>query len=166
MGIIFSPQDYTLSINDCEKISITICGRNYSFWCRKDKIETINYIIDKLSSTIESTLLKHKDTQFEKIIIISMIEYLSKTNETKYKINNEKTTLNNSTIDNESIINSAEYIDLKNKYNDTLKELQKEHQLRIKNNKQNKAIFERLLKIMESIKDHLNLQKDRDCNNK
>ena len=163
MGIIFSPQDYTLSINDCEKKSITVCGRNYSFWCRKDKIETINYITEKLSSTIENTSLKHKDTQFDKIIIISMIEYLSKINETKYKTNNEKTTLNNNNIvDNENIINSAEYIDLKNKYNNVLKELQKEHQMRIKNNKQNKAVFARLLKIMESIKDHLNLQKDKD----
>ena len=155
MGIIFSPQDYTLSINDCEKKSITICGRNYSFWCRKDKIETINYITEKLSSTIENISLKHKDTQFDKIIIISMIEYLSKMNETRYKTNND-------IIDNENVVNSAEYIDLKNKYNNVLKELQKEHQMRIKNNKQNKAVFARLLKIMESIKDHLNLQKDKD----
>ena len=77
--------------NECEQFSFEICGRQYKMWCKKDKIEQANYIVDKIKPIIEKVANKNQVLSFEKILVISMIEILSKEKEFRIEKEEEKT---------------------------------------------------------------------------
>ena len=84
--------------NDCEKVSYTICGHTYQLWCKKDKVETANYIFDKISTIIEKNNSKNTGFSFDKILFMSLIDVLMKEksiNETKENKHNEKQSMMN-----------------------------------------------------------------------
>ena len=110
MSIFVSPQDFITMSNDCEKVSYTICGHTYQLWCKKDKVETANYIFDKISAIIEKNNSKNTGFSFDKILFMSLIDILAKdkaTNDNKTELQNEKkqaNTINNYTeITNEIV---------------------------------------------------------------
>ena len=79
--------------NDCEKVSYTICGHTYQLWCKKDKVDTANYIFDKISTIIEKNNSKNTGFSFDKILFMSLIDVLMKDktmNDKKEDENNEK----------------------------------------------------------------------------
>lgn len=79
--------------NDCEKVSYTICGHTYQLWCKKDKVDTANYIFDKISTIIEKNNSKNTGFSFDKVLFMSMIDILAKekiTYEKKEELQNEK----------------------------------------------------------------------------
>lgn len=63
--------------NDCEKVSYTICGHNYQFWCKKDKVDDANYIVSKISQIIEKNNVKNTGFSFDKILFMSLIDILT-----------------------------------------------------------------------------------------
>ena len=93
MSIFVSPQDFITMSNDCEKVSYTICGHTYQLWCKKDKVDTANYIFDKISTIIEKNNSKNTGFSFDKVLFMSMIDVLMKDktmNDKKEDENNEK----------------------------------------------------------------------------
>ena len=109
MSIFVSPQDFITMSNDCEKVSYTICGHTYQLWCKKDKVETANYIFDKISTIIEKNNSKNTGFSFDKILFMSLIDILAKdkiTNDNKTELQNEKKQAQTDiTINNTNIIN-------------------------------------------------------------
>ena len=63
--------------NDCEKVSYIICGHNYQFWCKKDKVDDANYIVSKISQIIEKNNVKNTGFSFDKILFMSLIDILT-----------------------------------------------------------------------------------------
>ena len=93
MSIFVSPQDFITMSNDCEKVSYTICGHTYQLWCKKDKVDTANYIFDKISTIIKKNKTKNTGFSFDKVLFMSMIDVLMKDktmNDKKEDENNEK----------------------------------------------------------------------------
>ena len=91
MSIFISPQDYLMLANECKQIKFEICGHVYKFWCKNDKFEEANYIFDKIKPIIEKNNKKNLELSFEKILLISLVEILSKDKD--YKINEQQQTV-------------------------------------------------------------------------
>lgn len=161
MSVFVSPQDYTTSIENCVKITYTFCNHNYSLWCKKDKVEQVKYIIDKITPICENLSLKNQGSQFDKILFMSIIEYLSKQEDNRYKkIEQEKDFNNNlsqAMLSQEDVINSNIYVSLKNELEQTKKTLEKAKENHLKDNKQNQETLIKLLNLLNDIKTNLNL---------
>ena len=77
--------------NECQKVSFSICGHDYSMWCRKDKIEQANNIVDKFAPTIERVLSQNQGLSFDKIMFMAAIEFFAKMKLLKEEHNNAQT---------------------------------------------------------------------------
>ena len=97
MSLFISPQDYITMANECEQISFNICNHIYRLWCKKDKIEDIRYIFDKIFPIIEKTFNKNNTIPMDKLFLMSMIDILFKDKE--YKKDNTE-------VDIDSIVNN------------------------------------------------------------
>ena len=64
--------------NECQKVSFSLCGHDYSMWCRKDKIEQANSIVDKFAPIIERVLSQNQGLSFDKIMFMAAIEFFAK----------------------------------------------------------------------------------------
>ncbi len=64
--------------NECQKVSFSLCGHNYSMWCRKDKIEQANGIVDKFAPVVEKVLSQNQGLSFDKIMFMAAIEFFAK----------------------------------------------------------------------------------------
>ena len=64
--------------NECQKVSFSLCGHDYSMWCRKDKIEQANSIVDKFAPVVEKVLVQNQGLSFDKIMFIAAIEFFAK----------------------------------------------------------------------------------------
>ena len=64
--------------NECQKVSFSICGHDYSMWCRKDKIEQANNIVDKFAPIVEKVLVQNQGLSFDKIMFMAAIEFFAK----------------------------------------------------------------------------------------
>ena len=64
--------------NECQKVSFSLCGHDYSMWCRKDKIEQANGIVDKFAPIVEKVLVQNQGLSFDKIMFIAAIEFFAK----------------------------------------------------------------------------------------
>ncbi len=161
MSVFVSPQDYTTSIESCVKITYTLCNHNYSLWCKKDKVEQVKYIIDNITPICENLSLKNQGSQFDKILFMSIIEYLSKKEDNRYKkIEQEKnfnSNLSKTTITQEDIINSDIYMSVKNELEQTKRTLEKAKESHSRDNKQNQETLIKLLNLLNDIKTNLNL---------
>ena len=73
--------------NECAQLSITICNHQYKMWCKKDKIEQAEMIIDRISPIVEKIITKHQGLTFDKALIMAMIDILSKDKD--YKIDEQ-----------------------------------------------------------------------------
>ena len=100
MSVFVSPQDYILMANECQQLTCEICGHQYKMWCKKDKIEQANYIIDKIKPLIEKVASKNQVLSFEKILFISMIELLAKDKD--FQIEKQETELQQPTVQNQT----------------------------------------------------------------
>ena len=56
-------------------------------WCKKDKIEQAEMIIDRISPMVEKITTKHQGLTFDKALIMTMIDILSKDKD--YKIDEQ-----------------------------------------------------------------------------
>lgn len=78
MSIFISPKDYMMLANECQKVSFSLCGHDYSMWCRKDKIEQANSIVDKFAPIVEKVLVQNQGLSFDKIMFMAAIEFFAK----------------------------------------------------------------------------------------
>lgn len=171
MSVFVSPQDYTTSIESCIKVSYAFCNHNYSLWCKKNKIEQVNYIVEKITPIFENILSKNQGSPFDKILFMSIIEYLSKKEDDKYKkIEKKQEEYSNDSqtqteLSQESIIKSNEYITLKNELEQTKKTLEKDKEKHLRDNKQNQETLIKLLNLLNEIKTNLDLINKEETNN-
>ena len=86
--------------NECQQLTCEICGHQYKMWCKKDKIEQANYIIDKIKPLIEKVASKNQVLSFEKILFISMIEVLAKDKD--FQIEKQETELQQPMVQNQT----------------------------------------------------------------
>lgn len=78
MSIFISPKDYMMLANECQKVSFSLCGHDYSMWCRKDKIEQANGIVEKFAPIVEKVFAQNQGLSFDKIMFIAAIEFFAK----------------------------------------------------------------------------------------
>lgn len=90
MSVFVSQQDFITSQEECEKVHYSICGHNYDFWCKKNKVEDVKYIFDKVSTIIEKNNSKHIGFSFDKILFMSLIDILAKEKQVEDKKDFEK----------------------------------------------------------------------------
>ena len=64
--------------NECQKVSFSLCGHDYSMWCRKDKIEQANSIVDKFAPVVEKVLSQNQGLSIDKIMFMATIEFFAK----------------------------------------------------------------------------------------
>ena len=67
-----------LMANDCQQLVCEICGHEYKMWCKKDKIDQAQEIIEKIKPLIIKTTAKHQVLSFDKILFMSLVEILAK----------------------------------------------------------------------------------------
>ena len=95
MSIFVSPQDYIINANDCEQFVCDICGHNYKMWCKKDKIEQVKYIVEKIKPIIEKVSSKNQVLTFDKILFMAMVDILAKDKDFKIESDIEKKNIDN-----------------------------------------------------------------------
>ena len=72
--------------DECEQLPMNICNHTYKMWCKKDKIEDVKYILEKIQPIIEKVYAKNQMLSFDKILFMTMIEILAK--DKNYTISN------------------------------------------------------------------------------
>ena len=78
VSIFISPKDYMMLANECQKVSFSLCGHDYSMWCRKDKIEQANSIVYKFAPIVEKVVLQNQGLSFDKIMFMAAVEFFAK----------------------------------------------------------------------------------------
>ena len=161
MSIFISPQDYTISANECIKITHTICGCNYSFWCKKEKENQARELLDKISLLTEKSQKKHQNIPADKLLVITMTEYLAKLEDeklAKWQDDENQTTQNQ---DNTEII--SQYNQIKQELEQNKALLKKEQNKNIQIQKKHQETLLKLKTILDSVKDKL-IQNDNTSN--
>ena len=161
MSIFISPQDYTISANECIKITHTICGYNYSFWCKKEKENQARELLDKISILTEKSQKKHQNIPADKLLVITMTEYLAKLEDEKFakwQDNENQTTQNQ---ENTEII--SQYNQIKQELEQNKALLKKEQNKNIQIQKKHQETLLKLKTILDSVKDKL-IQNDNTSN--
>ena len=78
MGVFVSPNEYVMFQNDCEQVSFNICGHEYKVWCKNEKKEQVFELVEKIKPFIQKTATNNTGFSFDKIMFLSIIEFLSK----------------------------------------------------------------------------------------
>lgn len=164
MSIFISPQDYTISANECAKITYAMLGCNYSFWCKKEKENQAIDILNKISSFAEKYQKRHQNISIDKLLLIVMTEYIAKIEDKK----SEKY-LQSDNNDNEDVIAGNNVIAMK-EYNQTKQELEfnkillkQERNKNIQAQKKYRETILRLKNILEDVKKTLHRSEDDTC---
>ncbi len=84
-----------LHASECQQLKCNICGHEYNLWCRKDKIEQAQDIIDRIKPLIDKIANKSKILSFEKVLFMAMLELLAK--EKDFQIQPKQETIENKT---------------------------------------------------------------------
>ena len=108
--------------NECQKVSFSLCGHDYSMWCRKDKIEQANSIVDKFAPIVEKVVLQNQGLSFDKIIFMAAVEFFAKMKLVKDEQNGAQRAENlfTNTTDSQEKCDLEEVIELLNKIKNAL----------------------------------------------
>ena len=96
MSLFVSSQDYIFGANECAKKTITLCGRSYVFWCKKDSQEKIDEILLKIQPIIENIIQNNKEASFEKVLLMTLFDIVANSDKTIAKDNAIKNDCDNS----------------------------------------------------------------------
>ena len=108
--------------NECQKVSFSLCGHDYSMWCRNDKIEQANIIVDKFAPIVEKVVAQNQGLSFDKIMFIAAIEFFAKMKIVKEQQNSapQAGDLFTTTADNQEKYDLEDVIDLLNEIKNAL----------------------------------------------
>jgi len=122
VSIFISPKDYMMLANECQKVSFSLCGHDYSMWCRKDKIEQANSIVDKFAPIVEKVLAQNQGLSFDKIMFMAAIEFFAKMKLVKEEQNSTQQSgdLFSNAADNSEKCDLEDVIDLLNEIKNAL----------------------------------------------
>ena len=87
MGLFVSSQDYIFGANECVKKNVILCGRSYTFWCKKDSQEKIDEILVKIQPIIENIIQNNKEANFEKVLLMTLFDIAEDVNKNITKCN-------------------------------------------------------------------------------
>ena len=124
MGSIFvSSHDYMLMTNECKQLSFSICDHKYNMWCKRNKIDQVNKIIDKIKPFIAQIADENKILSFDKILIMAILEILADNEDSKITENNNNNNNDNDNDNDKNNINDNNEYEFDKKLSEEKKKL-------------------------------------------
>ena len=149
MSVFISPNDYTFLAGSCVKTVHNLCGHNYQLWCLQGSEEKVNDVIGDIIPTVERMAVKHSGLSFDKILLMSIVDYL-----VKYEKTTKGLDENNKTVANGAESGDNDSNETQERLEKQLQKMQKENEkLQIENEKQKQLYYDNLKKIMETLID-------------